>query len=320
MSVDEFGLGEWWPRPAQAAVGALDHLPVGQWQALAAKWLAAGYDSQPLRQLAKLPPGDTRAVWQDVLDLMPKAMRSIGFDPAPADVEFRDRCQEALDIVQHDLDATGYGQYRMQARAVRPGVMYATFPDGSYWGGGEGMSRQMEGSWLLSMRPNRYRPRSKSGTRSSGRSAPPTAMIPGLPGSPSPSSRRRRGGSAPAPGMRLPQSASSPSRSPERYDHPTSEPTHEPKPTHARVPGSRGSPEEVRSRLAGVPFPDELARGLAVVAYECGWPGDFTVLASRIGDASRSAVVGVSHVGSTSVPGLAAKGLYRCSGRGPGPR
>ena len=149
MSVDEFGLGGWWPRPAQAAVGALDHLPVGQWPELAAKWLAAGYDSQPLRQLAKLPAGDTRAMRQDVLDLMPKAMRSIGFDPAPADVEFQTRCQQALDIVQHDLDVTGYGQYRMQARPVRPGVMYAAFPDGSYWGGGEGMSRQMEGSWLL---------------------------------------------------------------------------------------------------------------------------------------------------------------------------
>jgi GrpB-like predicted nucleotidyltransferase (UPF0157 family) len=56
-----------------------------------------------------------------------------------------------------------------------------------------------------------------------------------------------------------------------------------------------------------VPFPDELARGLAVVAYERRWPGDFTVLDKRIRDAIGSAVVRVSHVGSTSVPGLAAK-------------
>jgi dephospho-CoA kinase len=56
-----------------------------------------------------------------------------------------------------------------------------------------------------------------------------------------------------------------------------------------------------------VPFPDELARGLAVVAYDRRWPGDFAVLASRIQDALGSAEVRVSHVGSTSVPGLAAK-------------
>jgi GrpB-like predicted nucleotidyltransferase (UPF0157 family) len=56
-----------------------------------------------------------------------------------------------------------------------------------------------------------------------------------------------------------------------------------------------------------VPFPDELARGLDVVAYDRCWPGDFAVLARRIQDALGSAAVRVSHVGSTSVPGLAAK-------------
>lgn len=56
-----------------------------------------------------------------------------------------------------------------------------------------------------------------------------------------------------------------------------------------------------------MPIPDELARGLAVVAYDCRWPGDFAVLASRIQDALGPAAVRVSHVGSTSVPGLAAK-------------
>jgi hypothetical protein len=28
MTIDEFGLGDWWPRPAQTAAGALDHLPI----------------------------------------------------------------------------------------------------------------------------------------------------------------------------------------------------------------------------------------------------------------------------------------------------
>jgi len=56
-----------------------------------------------------------------------------------------------------------------------------------------------------------------------------------------------------------------------------------------------------------VPFPDELARGLAVVAYDSLWPGDFAVLARRVQDALGPAAIRVSHVGSTSVPGLAAK-------------
>jgi GrpB-like predicted nucleotidyltransferase (UPF0157 family) len=56
-----------------------------------------------------------------------------------------------------------------------------------------------------------------------------------------------------------------------------------------------------------MPFPDELAHGLAVVAYDRRWPGDFAVLARRIQDALGPTAVQISHVGSTSVPGLAAK-------------
>ena len=56
-----------------------------------------------------------------------------------------------------------------------------------------------------------------------------------------------------------------------------------------------------------MPFPDELSRGLAVVAYDRRWPGDFAVLARRIQGALGPTAVQVSHVGSTSVPGLAAK-------------
>jgi hypothetical protein len=69
-------------------------------------------------------------------------MRSIGFDPAPADEAFVARCQSALNVVQHDLDVTGYGEYRMRARfgGGWPAIVYATLPGGSYWGGGEGMS------------------------------------------------------------------------------------------------------------------------------------------------------------------------------------
>lgn len=56
-----------------------------------------------------------------------------------------------------------------------------------------------------------------------------------------------------------------------------------------------------------MPFPDELSRGLAVIAYDRRWPGDFAVLARRIQGVLGPTAVQVSHVGSTSVPGLAAK-------------
>jgi GrpB-like predicted nucleotidyltransferase (UPF0157 family) len=56
-----------------------------------------------------------------------------------------------------------------------------------------------------------------------------------------------------------------------------------------------------------VPFPDELARGLAVVGYDHRWPGEFAILAEQIQGALGPAAVQISHVGSTSVPGLAAK-------------
>jgi hypothetical protein len=85
------------------------------------------------------------------MDLMPDVLRSIGFDPAPADDEFVARCQRAVDVVQHDLDATGYDQFQIQARFGRgwPSRVYPTMPDGSYWGGGEAMSRKEHGAGLL---------------------------------------------------------------------------------------------------------------------------------------------------------------------------
>lgn len=56
-----------------------------------------------------------------------------------------------------------------------------------------------------------------------------------------------------------------------------------------------------------MPFPDELARALTLVTYDRRWPGDFAVLSRSIQGALRSIAVQVSHVGSMSVPGLAAK-------------
>jgi len=143
----EMSIGSRWVRPEQAAAGVLDDVPVGEWSGQAAHWLAAGFDSEPLRQLAGLRPWETGAA----LVLMPEALRSIGFDPAAADEEFAARCQAALDIVQRDLDVTGYGQYRMRAYRDRgwPAAIFAALPDGSYWTGAWGMSRRMDDASLL---------------------------------------------------------------------------------------------------------------------------------------------------------------------------
>jgi dephospho-CoA kinase len=46
---------------------------------------------------------------------------------------------------------------------------------------------------------------------------------------------------------------------------------------------------------------------VAVIDYRPSWPVEFDVLAAEIGGALGSDVVGIDHVGSTSVPGMAAK-------------
>ena len=67
---------------------------------------------------------------------MPEALRSIGFDAAPAEEEFTARCQAALNVVQRDLDVTGYGRYRVRAHLTGwPTAVFAALPDGSYWSG-----------------------------------------------------------------------------------------------------------------------------------------------------------------------------------------
>jgi GrpB-like predicted nucleotidyltransferase (UPF0157 family) len=56
-----------------------------------------------------------------------------------------------------------------------------------------------------------------------------------------------------------------------------------------------------------MPFSDELARGFAVVPYDARWPDAFVALASRVHAALEPPIVKIDHIGSTSVPGLAAK-------------
>lgn len=56
-----------------------------------------------------------------------------------------------------------------------------------------------------------------------------------------------------------------------------------------------------------MPFPDELACGLAVVPYDVAWPDAFRALASRLEATLGPLAIHIDHIGSTSVPGLAAK-------------
>ncbi|MDR6173414.1 GrpB-like predicted nucleotidyltransferase (UPF0157 family) [Nocardioides zeae] len=51
----------------------------------------------------------------------------------------------------------------------------------------------------------------------------------------------------------------------------------------------------------------EVVEHVAVVPYDAGWSAAYAVVAERIGAALGPGAVAVEHVGSTSVPGLAAK-------------
>jgi len=44
-----------------------------------------------------------------------------------------------------------------------------------------------------------------------------------------------------------------------------------------------------------------------VVDYNPAWPGQYEVLAARVRDALGATALRIEHIGSTSVPGLAAK-------------
>lgn len=56
-----------------------------------------------------------------------------------------------------------------------------------------------------------------------------------------------------------------------------------------------------------MPFPDESAHPLPVVDYQDTWPREFERVAARLRPALGDLAVAVDHVGSTAVPGLAAK-------------
>jgi GrpB-like predicted nucleotidyltransferase (UPF0157 family) len=55
-----------------------------------------------------------------------------------------------------------------------------------------------------------------------------------------------------------------------------------------------------------VPFPDEPTL-VTIVDYQPGWPSEFDRIAHQLREVLGRAAIGVDHVGSTSVPSLAAK-------------
>jgi GrpB-like predicted nucleotidyltransferase (UPF0157 family) len=70
---------------------------------------------------------------------------------------------------------------------------------------------------------------------------------------------------------------------------------------------SQGPKTEEEIRAAWVEEPPRLTGKIQVVDYDPGWPGLFEREAERIREVLGDRVVRLEHVGSTSVPGLAAK-------------
>lgn len=56
-----------------------------------------------------------------------------------------------------------------------------------------------------------------------------------------------------------------------------------------------------------MPFPDELVQDVQVHDYDPSWPAEFTRLAHELGTVLGPLASAIEHIGSTSVPGLAAK-------------
>ena len=76
--------------------------------------------------------------------------------------------------------------------------------------------------------------------------------------------------------------------------------------TRAALPGHLPMTEE-QIRAAHIGEPTRLAGMVELVAYDPAWPGLFQREAARIRAALGGGVLVLEHVGSTSVPGLAAK-------------
>jgi len=143
---------EWFPQRVTPG-NFLDYwtgLDARYWPRLAMYWLSAGYGSDDLRWLSRVSERDADEV---TTERMVSVLRSLGVAiELPA--EFLARCSRAITRIQPDLDATGFGQYRLQARNATSGngglpAVYAALPDGSWWSSGSAMTQDMDDAVLL---------------------------------------------------------------------------------------------------------------------------------------------------------------------------
>src|SRR5271165_6899386 len=116
-----------------------------------------------------------------------------------------------------------------------------------------------------------------------------------------------------APGARLPKHAwlSSVSPQPAAWDRTNPKPARKPMRSTTMPPAAHdpephlASDEELQQTRIGKLVPHN--GPIMLAAYDPGWPGLFTREAARIRAILGGAALQVEHVGSTSVPGLAAK-------------
>ena len=66
-----------------------------------------------------------------------------------------------------------------------------------------------------------------------------------------------------------------------------------------------GTPEQMAAALVGEP--PEKWQSIVIEDYDPAWAGQFAAVGARLSQALGDQVIGIEHVGSTSVPGLAAK-------------
>ena len=117
---------------------------------LAEHWLATGFDSMELRWLAGV---SEREAGQVTTEQLISVLSSLGvWIESPAD--FLARCGRAIARVQVDLDATGFGEFHMQAAnasAADDGLpaVYAALPDGRFWSSGSSMTQDMADDALV---------------------------------------------------------------------------------------------------------------------------------------------------------------------------
>jgi hypothetical protein len=117
---------------------------------LARFWLSEGYDSAQLRWLAGL--GDREALAVTTEQIL-GVIGSLGVATEAPDA-FLERCGRAMGRIQPDLDATGFGRYRMEPVNAAHGhdalpAVYASLPDGSWFAAGGAMTPGMDDETLL---------------------------------------------------------------------------------------------------------------------------------------------------------------------------